>query len=252
MIMKFSALTLLVAIACVSGTAGFSTSYLSSLGGADTVTPAAPKKDYSPTSWKPTGDRREAQIYTNSEAAVLETTFSPSGSTSTTQLLTNFLKTEYDAWLAHHGKTYDESRFKIFKDNYIRQWQSDRVTGEYHFLSQQGDMTEQECARVSAAQPAPAVAAPAATTSEAPKVASLQSSFSGAFSRMNRSHPYGRKEVDPNLPNVTFLPKGASLQSSFSGAFSSMSRAHPYIQKEADSDNDDAHGKDFPVYKLNN
>lgn len=250
--MKFSALTLLVAIACVSGTAGFSTSYLSSLGGAATVASTGPKKDYSPTSWKPTGERREAQIYTNSEAAVLETTFSPSGSTSSTQQLTDFLRTEYEAWLAHHGKTYDESRFKIFKDNYIRQWQSDRVTGQYHFLSAQGDMTEQECARAAAAKPAPAAAGRPASTTAAPKVASLQSSFSGAFSRMNRSHPYGRPEVDPNLPNVTFLPKGASLQSSFSGAFSTMSRAHPYIQKEGASDNDGAHDKNFAVYKLNN
>jgi hypothetical protein len=198
--MKFGIVSLVFASACVSGTAGFSANYLSSLNGPDDVAAAAPKKNYSPTSWKPTGAKRTTPA---AEAYVLETTIAPAAeeATSSTIDLTNFLRIEYDAWLSHHGKIADESRFKSFKDNYVRQWQADRVTGDYHFLNQYGDLSPEEYSQMTgvtlpaapAPVPEPVVAAPAASPKRkngafaAKKAAPLQASFGGAFSAVSRS-----------------------------------------------------------------
>ena len=128
--MKFSALTLVFASACVSGTAAFSAGYLSSLGGSEyasgSVGSSTPEKNYSPTSWTPTGGSP-----TNGEFDAMAA--ADPTATSTTLEMTNFLRTEYDAWLAYYGKVADEQRFKIFKDNGIPFQQSEynSFTGSY-------------------------------------------------------------------------------------------------------------------------
>jgi hypothetical protein len=235
--MKFGIVSLVFASACVSGTSAFSANYLSSIGGADGVAAAAPKKkDYSPTAWKPTGAKRATP---NVEATVLETTIVPAAPevTSTTIDLTNFLRKEYYAWLQHHGKVADESRFAVFKDNYVKQWQADRVTGEYHFLNQYGDLSPEEYAERQG------ITLPAAPIAETPPPAAPAAPKNGAFAA---------KKAQP-------------LQASFAGAFSAVSRgANTYISMEsARAVSEETHWKaipsdeiggdnvnDYPVYRL--
>ena len=116
-----------------------------------------------------------------------------------------------------------DNRFKIFKDNYIRQWQTDRVTGEYHFLNEHGDLTPEEYAQISGG--------------------GAQQPQATAFA--------------PPQPPAAAKPQVVvkSLQSSFMGAFQSMSNpTHPYIQPQSSESEvgEDGHDKDFAVYRLNN
>jgi hypothetical protein len=53
-------------------------------------------------------------------------------------------RNEYIAWAKSHGKTTDEARFQIFKQNFMLQMQHNKKTGEFHDLNEHGDMTEAE------------------------------------------------------------------------------------------------------------
>lgn len=53
-------------------------------------------------------------------------------------------RNEYIEWAKTHGKSMDEERFQIFKQNFMLQMQHNKKTGEFHDLNEHGDLTEAE------------------------------------------------------------------------------------------------------------
>jgi hypothetical protein len=53
-------------------------------------------------------------------------------------------RNEYSAWAEAHGKSTNEERFQIFKQNFMLQMHHNKKTGEFHDLNEHGDLTEVE------------------------------------------------------------------------------------------------------------
>lgn len=54
------------------------------------------------------------------------------------------VRSEYDKWVSRFGKSADEQRYQIFKQNFVTQLEYDQQTGVYHGLNEYGDLTAEE------------------------------------------------------------------------------------------------------------
>lgn len=73
--------------------------------------------------------------------------------TAPPEQIEDLVRSEYETWCQDFGKTANESRYPIFKRNYLMQLQYNQQTGVYCGLNEYGDMTPEEFEQLTA-QPA--------------------------------------------------------------------------------------------------
>lgn len=59
-----------------------------------------------------------------------------------------YVRAEYKAWLEQYGKTYNEKRFAVFKENFLMTMKIFEETGKFNALNEHGDMTREEFLRM--------------------------------------------------------------------------------------------------------
>lgn len=63
------------------------------------------------------------------------------------------IRAEYVAWSFRYGKVKEDSRYKIFKHNFMLQMEYNRQTGEFYLLNEFGDVTAEEYEAMMASPP---------------------------------------------------------------------------------------------------
>mmetsp|Transcript_54118 Transcript_54118/g.131333 ORF Transcript_54118/g.131333 Transcript_54118/m.131333 type:complete len:371 (+) Transcript_54118:120-1232(+) len=69
---------------------------------------------------------------------------SKSSSFSSTSIVDEVFRDEYETWAVRYGKEMSVHRFDIFKQNFMLQMQQNKRLGTFHLLNEFGDMTQVE------------------------------------------------------------------------------------------------------------